>query len=61
MSKTILLTGATDGLGLRAAELIVEQGHIVILHGRRVDRLADLHGICLQRAMSRAIAVIYLI
>ena len=42
MSKTILLTGATDGLGLRAAELIVEQGHKVILHGRRADRLADV-------------------
>ena len=42
MSKTILLTGATDGLGLRAAELIVEQGHKVILHGRRADRLAEV-------------------
>lgn len=39
MSLTILLTGATDGLGARAAGMMAEQGHHLILHGRSQDRL----------------------
>lgn len=42
MQKTILLTGATDGLGAEAATLIASQGHHLILHGRDVSRLAHL-------------------
>lgn len=38
--KTILITGATDGIGLETARTLVEQGHHVLLHGRNPDKLA---------------------
>ena len=41
MSKTILLTGATDGIGLEAAKLLAKSGHRVLLHGRSKDKLAS--------------------
>ena len=39
MSKTILITGATDGIGLETARILVEQGHHVLLHGRNQEKL----------------------
>ena len=39
MSKTILITGATDGIGLEAARRLVADGHRVLLHGRSADKL----------------------
>lgn len=39
MHKTILLTGATDGIGLETAKLLVSQGHKVLLHGRSANKL----------------------
>lgn len=39
MSKTILITGATDGIGLATARILVEQGHQLLLHGRNLDKL----------------------
>lgn len=41
MSKTILLTGATDGIGLETAKTLVEQGHHVLIHGRSEKKLSD--------------------
>ena len=38
-SKTILITGSTDGIGLEAAKLLVSQGHHVIVHGRTPSKL----------------------
>jgi NAD(P)-dependent dehydrogenase (short-subunit alcohol dehydrogenase family) len=38
--KTILITGATDGIGLLAAELLALEGHRVLLHGRSESKLA---------------------
>lgn len=37
--KTILITGATDGIGLETAKLLVKQGHNVLLHGRNSEKL----------------------
>ena len=39
MTKTILVTGATDGIGLLTASKLAQQGHTVLLHGRSADRL----------------------
>ncbi|MGF1727627.1 SDR family NAD(P)-dependent oxidoreductase [Photobacterium nomapromontoriensis] len=40
MHKTILLTGATDGIGLETAKTLVAQGHHLLLSGRNSDKLA---------------------
>lgn len=40
MSKTILVTGATDGIGLLTAQKLAAAGHTVLLHGRSPDKLA---------------------
>ena len=37
--KTILLTGATDGIGLETARMLISQGHNVLLHGRNPAKL----------------------
>ncbi|HKK48813.1 MAG TPA: SDR family oxidoreductase [Alkalispirochaeta sp.] len=41
-TKTILITGSTDGIGRAAALAAAEQGHTVIVHGRTSDRLAGV-------------------
>lgn len=39
MSKTILVTGSTDGIGLLTAQLLASEGHNVLLHGRNKAKL----------------------
>lgn len=39
MQKTILVTGATDGIGLATARMLVSKGHHVLLHGRNSAKL----------------------
>ena len=39
MSKTILITGSTDGIGLETAKMLLERGHRVLLHGRNPQKL----------------------
>jgi NAD(P)-dependent dehydrogenase (short-subunit alcohol dehydrogenase family) len=34
----ILITGSSTGLGLMAGQLLIEQGHAVVLHGRDAER-----------------------
>ena len=40
MTKTILVTGATDGIGLLTAQKLAAAGHSVLLHGRSEEKLA---------------------
>ena len=39
MTKTILITGATDGIGLETARRLASDGHTVLLHGRSARKL----------------------
>lgn len=40
MQKTILITGATDGIGLETARALVALGHRVLVHGRSAEKVA---------------------
>lgn len=42
MSKTLLITGATDGIGLETAKMLYAQGHNLLLHGRNPIKLEDV-------------------
>ncbi|MGI9535992.1 MAG: SDR family NAD(P)-dependent oxidoreductase [Desulfocapsaceae bacterium] len=47
MKKTILVTGATDGIGLVTAEILLSKGHNVLVHGRNPAKLEKI-----ERALS---------
>ena len=34
----VFITGSSDGLGLMAARILIQQGHQVVLHGRNRER-----------------------
>ncbi len=39
MQRTILVTGATDGIGLETARMLVSSGHNVLIHDRKPEKL----------------------
>ena len=39
MSKTILITGSTDGIGKLAATKLAKDGHTIFIHGRSKEKL----------------------
>ncbi len=41
MQKTILITGSTDGIGLKTAEILISEGHHVLLHGRNPSKVEE--------------------
>jgi NAD(P)-dependent dehydrogenase (short-subunit alcohol dehydrogenase family) len=41
-TSRIFITGSTDGLGLMAAQLLIEQGHAVVAHARNHERVRDV-------------------
>ena len=49
----IFISGSSTGLGLMAAELLVQQGHQVVLHARNAARAEDA-----RLALPRAEAVV---
>lgn len=42
MTRTILLTGATDGIGLETAKRLAADGHTLLIHGRSAEKLTAL-------------------
>lgn len=39
MTKTILITGSTDGIGKHLAKKLASEGHEVIIHGRNPKKI----------------------
>lgn len=48
--KTILITGATDGIGLETAQILAGLGHNLVIHGRNADKLKKTHKLLLEIA-----------
>lgn len=48
MSRTILLTGATDGIGLQLAKKLASEGHFLFVHGRNDQKLETLKSTLLE-------------
>lgn len=42
MTKTILITGSTDGIGLETVKMLASQGHTLLIHGRSEQKLKNV-------------------
>ncbi|MCD0470134.1 SDR family NAD(P)-dependent oxidoreductase [Flavobacterium sp. JAS] len=42
MKKTVLITGATSGIGKATAQILAKNNYKIVLCGRRIDRLTEL-------------------
>lgn len=42
IKKVILITGASSGMGKEAANVLIQQGHIVYTVARRIDQMQDI-------------------
>lgn len=41
MKKTIIITGATDGIGFATAKMLIAMGHTVLIHGRNSLKIQE--------------------
>lgn len=57
MKKTVLITGATSGIGRSCAHIFASHGYQLILTGRRMDRLDELSAL-LRTAHDTAVQVL---
>jgi short-subunit dehydrogenase len=57
MAKTVLITGASSGLGAEMARQFADLGHDLALCARRTDRLEELRAELLERHSGQRIAV----
>ena len=45
MTKSVLITGASGGIGMRLSKAMISKGYRVVLHGNRhMEAILDLHG-----------------
>jgi NAD(P)-dependent dehydrogenase (short-subunit alcohol dehydrogenase family) len=58
-ARTILVTGATDGIGKETARVLIERGHQVIVHGRSRESAAKAaHELGAQRSVAADFGVL---
>ena len=55
MTKTILITGSTDGIGLATAKTLASLGHNILLHGRSAAKLEKAKELLLNENKSQLV------
>lgn len=57
--KTVLITGATSGIGMACARLFAANGYQLIITGRRKERLEDLENELIKEYNSKVLALCF--